>query len=88
MSSVTYKFTNASDVTGVFQDSNSNSYTFQPGTKCKVFLDQSFVEYRTGVFLGKYWLNNEGYSTYCYVKFDDTGEEKAIPCFDIKPFYI
>jgi hypothetical protein len=84
MSYVTYKFTNAPDVSGDFKDGNSNIYQFEAGTKCKVWFESQ--EYLTGVFVGEYWYNNEGKSTFCQVKFDDTGETIPVPCFDIKPF--
>jgi hypothetical protein len=84
MSYVTYKFTNANDVFGDFKDGNSNNYKFEAGTKCKVWFESQ--GYRTGVFLGEYWHNNECKSTFSYVIFDDTGEKIPVPCFDIKPF--
>jgi len=84
MSHITYKFSNAPDVTGTFQDRNFNRYIFEAGTKCKVFLHH-LQEYRTGIFLGLYWHNNFKFNTYACVNFDDTGENWAFPCFDIKP---
>lgn len=87
MTHITYEFTNSTDVTGHFHGGDFNFHRFQPGDRCKVCID-GLPGYYSGVFTGRYWYNDLGFTGYSWVRLDVIGEEIQVPTFNIKPFWI